>query len=180
MRYSASILLLAAMLKLFGGEFDLFEEQNNLDPSIYRDIKYNKFRSSYSLFPVEQKKFGIGFSRYFSKKLGMHFEWDFTETGKDLKEKSEIILAGTYRFTKRAWTWVFSGDLGLSVSDDVTDLNGVSKGFRLNHLYGRFSAEYIFSNGLGFDYSMSARMTLETAVDEDVSPIHSIGLIYQF
>ncbi|MCG2760853.1 MAG: hypothetical protein L6407_06545 [Candidatus Delongbacteria bacterium] len=178
-KYFGIILILTNFI-LIAGEFDLFEEKEELNSSVFQDFKFNKFRASYSLYPTEQKKIGLSFSRYFSRKLGFLIEMDQSDSGSDFKEKTEIIFAGTYKFTKRAWTWVFTGDFGLSVNDDVKDYDGVSKGFRANHVYGRFSAEYIFENGLGLDFSMAGRMPIEFDLDEDVSPIHSIGLIYQF
>ena len=162
------------------GEFDLFEEKNMFDESLYQDYKFNKVRTSYSLYPSEQKKFGISFSRYLTKKAGFIVELDQSEYGSSLKEKSEVILAGTYKFTKRARTWVFLGDLGISINDDIRNYEGKSKGFKANHIYGRFCVEYVFSNGLGLDFSMVGRMPIEFDLDEDVSPIHSIGLIWQF
>lgn len=174
------LFLFTAGFTLAAGEFDLFDEGTQMNPSVFNDFKFNKIRTSYSFFPSEQRKFGLSFSRYFTRKFGFIIELDQSEYGSSMKEKSELIIAGTYRFTKRAWTWVFLGDIGLSINDDVEDFSGVSKGFRTNHLYGRFSVEYIFGNGLGFDYSMVGRMTLETGVEEDIFPIHSIGLIYQF
>jgi len=175
-----AIILIAAGFTLAAGEFDLFEESNLLDNSIFSDFKFNKIRTSYSLYPSEHKKFGLSYSRYFTRKIGFIIELDQSEYGTEMKEKSELIIAATYKLTRRAWTWVFLGDIGLSVNDDIKDYDGVSKGFKANHLYGRFSAEYIFSNGFGFDFSMVGRMPIEFDLDEDMSPIHSIGLIYQF
>lgn len=180
MRKFLILSIIVANFLLIAGEFDLFKEQSGPDPAVFQDFKFNKFRFSYSLYPVEQKKAGLSFTRFLGKKLGFTVEYDQTETGSDLNEKSELIVAATYKFTKRSWTWLFLGDLGLSINDDVKDFYGASKGFRANHIFGRFSAEYIFRNGLGFDFSMSARMTLETGVDEEISPIHSIGILYQF
>jgi len=179
MKYFTVMLFLTAYV-LVAGEFDLFQEKGMTDDSVFKDYKFNKFRASYSLFPSEQKKFGISFSRYLTKKLGFIIELDQSEYGTGLKEKSELIIGATYKFTKRARTWVFLGDLGLSINDDVENYEGDSKGFKTNHLYGRFCAEYIFSNGLGIDFSMVGRIPLEFDLDEDVSPIHSVGLIYQF
>jgi len=179
MKYLTVVLLLSAYV-LVAGEFDLFQEKSMTDESVFKDYKFNKFRASYSLFPSEQKKIGISFSRYLTRKLGFIIELDQSEYGTGLKEKSEFIIAATYKFTKRARTWVFLGDLGLSINDDVEDYEGNSKGFKANHLYGRFCAEYVFSNGFGIDFSMVGRMPLEFDLDEDVSPIHSIGILYQF
>gem|GEM_PF-1241301 len=175
-----AVILFVTGFTLLAGEFDLFEDKSELNPSIFKDFRSNKVNASYSLYPVEQKKIGIGFSHYLGSKLGFHIEYDMTETGNSFKEKSEILIAGTYIFTKRAWTWVFTGDLGISINDDVKNYENVSKGFKANHVYGRFSAEYIFSNGIGFDFSMIGRMPIEFDLDEDVLPIHSLGLIYQF
>ena len=47
-------------------------------------------------------------------------------------------------------------------------------------MYGRFTVEYFFKNGLGFDYSMVGRMPIEIDVNEDMSPQHSIGILFQF
>ena len=107
-------------------------------------------------------------------------ESDISDTGSNTKEKAEIIFAGSYRFTKRVRTWIFQGNLGLSFNDDMKNDYGESKGFRMNHLYGRFTVEYFFENGLGFDYSMVARMPLEIDVDEDMSPQHSVGILFNF
>ena len=107
-------------------------------------------------------------------------EANFADSGSNMKEKAEVVLAGSYRFTKRVRTWIFQGNFGLSFNDDVKDDYKVSKGFRMNHLYGRFTVEYFFKNGLGFDYSMVGRMPLEIDVDEDISPQHSIGILFNF
>jgi hypothetical protein len=165
---------------MYAGEFDLFEETSSVDQSMYRDYKFNKFRTGYSFYPQDQKKFGISFSRTLTKRLGFTFEYGQTDAGNSFSEKAEIIGALNYRFSKRSWSWIFTGDLGFSANDDVEDLNGIEQGFRINHLMLRFSAQYIFQNGFGFDYSMTGRMTLETGVDEEIFPMHSLGIVYQF
>jgi hypothetical protein len=161
-------------------EFDLFRERDEVDAEVYTGHKSNVLSLSYSLFPSEQKKAAFEFSRYLNGRLGFSAGIASSERGRTFSEKAEFTAAVTYRFTKRAWTWIFSGDLGLSVNDDVVDLNGNSKGFRLNHFYGVFSAQYVLKNGFGLEYFATGRMTFETEVVEDFLPIHSLGLIYQF
>ena len=165
---------------IFAGEFDLFKKKKKIDKSIYKDFKHNKFRLSYTLFPSDYNKIGFAIEEYINKKLGFMIEADFTDSGSNMKEKAEIILAVSYRFTKRVRTWMFQGNLGLSFNDDITYDNGTSKGFRMNHLYGRFTVEYFFKNGLGFDYSMVGRMPIEIDIDEGMLPQHSIGILFQF
>ncbi|MFO7810137.1 MAG: hypothetical protein R6V47_02025 [Candidatus Delongbacteria bacterium] len=161
-------------------EFYLFDEGDEVDPSVFEDHKSNKFQLSYSLFPEEQKKLAVTFSKYFNNRTGFFLEAAQKERGSEFSEKSEFCGGLAYRFTKRSWTWVFTGNLGLSVNDDVTDLNNESKGFRLNHVTGRFSAEYIFRSGFGFNLSMTARMPIEFDLDDGMRPIHSLGILFQF
>jgi len=165
---------------VFAGEFDLFKEKKKLDQRLFRGLKHNKIRLSYTLFPSDYNQVGFAVEEYITKKLGFMIGANFTDSGSNVKEKSELILAGSYRLTKRVRTWVFQGNLGLSFNDDISDDSGTSKGFRMNHLYGRFTVEYFFNNGIGFDYSMVGRMPLEFDIDEDMSPQHSIGLLFNF
>ena len=174
------IIFILNLTCIFAGEFDLFKEKKKLDQSLFRDLKHNKLRLSYTLFPSDYNKVGFAIEEYISKRFGFMIGANFTDSGSNMKEKAEIILAGSYRFTKRVKTWIFQGNLGLSFNDDVSYDNGTSKGFRMNHLYGRFTVEYFFENGLGFDYSMVGRMPIEIDVDEDMSPQHSIGILYNF
>ena len=174
------ILFILELTCIFAGEFDLFKEKKKLDQSIYKNLKHNKFRLSYTLFPSDYNKVGFAIEEYINKKFGFMIEAHLADSGINMKEKAEIILAASYRFTKRVRTWMFQGNLGLSFNDDITYDNGTSKGFGMNHLYGRFTVEYFFKNGLGFDYSMVGRMPIEIDVDEDMSPQHSIGILFQF
>jgi hypothetical protein len=161
-------------------EFDLFTEKQEVDPEVYTGHKYNVLGLSYAIVPNDNKSAAFEFSRYFGGRVGFSAGLAISEAGKEFAEKSEFTAAVSYRFTKRAWTWIFSGDLGLSANDDVVGLNGGSKGFRLNHFYGVFSAQYVWKSGFGFEYFAKGRMTFETGVEEDFLPIHSLGLIYQF
>ena len=174
------IIFILNLTCIFAGEFDLFKEKKAKDESLYRDLKHNKLRLSYTLFPSDYHKLGFAVEEYITRRFGFMIEANFSDSGSDMKEKAEIILAGSYRFTRRVRTWIFQGNLGLSFNDDVSYDNGVSKGFRTNHFYGRFTIEYFFKNGLGFDYSMIGRMPLEIDVDEDISPQHSIGILFNF
>jgi len=180
LRLTVSLLLLILSALLFCDEFDLFDERDAVDESLFRDHKFNRIVSSYSLLPSEYKAPAVSFSHYFNRKIGFIFETAISESGDSFKEKADFTGGITYRFTKRARTWIFTGDLGFSVNDDVKDYYGISKGFRLNHFTGRFNIEYIFSNNIGFCYSMKGRIPIEFDLDEDVSPIHSAGLIFQF
>ena len=180
MKNLLTILLLLNLMNLFAGEFDLFKEKKKLDQSLFKDLKHNKLRLSYTIFPSDYNKVGFAVEEYITKKLGFMIGANFTDSGSNMKEKAEIILAGSYRFTKRVKTWIFQGNIGLSFNDDVSYDNGTSKGFRMNHLYGRFTVEYFFENGLGFDYSMVGRMPIEIDVDENMSPQHSIGILFNF
>ncbi|MBN2790032.1 MAG: hypothetical protein JXR69_07570 [Candidatus Delongbacteria bacterium] len=174
------IILLLNFIALFSGEFDLFKEKKAQDQSLYKDLKHNKIRLSYTLFPASYNKIGFAVEEYITKRLGFMIEADFSDEGSTMKEKAEIIIAGSYRLTKRVRTWVFQGNLGLSFNDDVAYDNGMSKGFRTNHMYGRFTVEYLFKNGLGFDFSMVGRMPIEFDINEDMSPQHSIGILFNF
>jgi hypothetical protein len=167
-------------ITLISSEFDLFEERESIDESVFRDHKFNKVISSYSIYPSDRKKFALSYSHFFNNKIGFVFETALSESGDSYAEKSDFMLGLTYRFTRRARTWVFSGDLGLSANDDVKDYEGISKGFRLNHLTGKFISEYIFPGGFGLAYTMTGRMPLEFDLDEDVSPIHAVALTFQF
>jgi len=180
MKKILTIIFLLNIVGLLADEFDLFTEKKKLDQSIYKDLKHNKLRLSYTLFPADYNKVGFGIEEYITKKLGFMIEADFSDAGNTMKEKAEIIIAGSYRLTRRVKTWIFQGNLGLSFNDDVTYDNGTSKGFRTNHMYGRFTVEYIFKNGLGFDYSMVGRMPIEFDINEDMSPQHSIGILFNF
>lgn len=174
-----SILIFSAVI-FASNEFLLFDEKNETDQSVFQNHKFNRLQTSYSLYPSEQKKFSLGYSRFFTKKTGAFFRAYASESGVTFYEKSEFATGITYRFTKRSWTWIFLGDLGFSLNDDVEDDYGNTKGYRINHLVGRFTVEYTFKNGFGFDYSMSGRMPIEFDLDESMSPIHSIGIIFQF
>ena len=180
MKKITSIILLLNILTLFAGEFDLFKEKKKRDETLYKGLKHNKLRLSYTLFPSDYHKVAFGVEEYISKRFGFMIEAGFTDSGSNVKEKSEVVLAGSYRFTKRVRTWIFQGNLGISFNDDLSFDDGSSKGFRLNHIYGRFTVEYFFKNGLGFDYSMVARMPIEFDLDEDSSPQHSIGILFNF
>jgi hypothetical protein len=174
------LILVMAYAAFASDGFLLFDEKNETDQSVFQDHKFNRLKASYSIYPSDQKKFKIGYSRFFTKKTGGFFNVCASESGVTFYEKSEFAAGITYRFTKRSWSWVFLGDIGLSLNDDVDDNYGSTKGYRINHLVGRFTAEYTFKNGFGFDFSMSARMPLEFDLDESMSPIHSVGIIYQF
>lgn len=174
-----SILILSSVL-LASNEFLLFDEKDVTDQSVFQNHKFNRLKTSYSLYPSDQKKFNLGYSRFFTKKTGMFLNAYASESGVTFEEKSEFAAGITYRFTKRSWTWVFLGDIGLSINDDVKDDYGKSKGYRVNHATGRFTVEYTFKNGFGFDYSMSVRMPIEFDLDESTTPIQSIGIIFQF
>lgn len=177
------IILVIFILKLtylFAGEFDLFKEKKELDQSLFKNLKHNKIRLSYTIFPSDYNKVGFTLEEYISKRWGFMIGANLTDSGSNMKEKAEIILAGSYRFTKRVRTWIFQGNIGLSFNDDISYNDGTSKGFRMNHLYGRFTVEYFFENGLGFDYSMVGRMPIKIDVDEDMSSQHSIGILFNF
>ncbi|MBN2857283.1 MAG: hypothetical protein JXN63_02670 [Candidatus Delongbacteria bacterium] len=174
------IILLSACYAFASNEFLLFDEKNITDQSVFFDHKFNRMKMSHSIFPSGEKKFNLGYSRFFTKKTGVFFNSYASESGVTFYEKSEFALGLTYRFTKRSRTWVFLGDIGFSLNDDVKDDLGRSKGYRINHAVGRFIAEYTFKNGFGFDYSMSARMPIEFDLDESMSPIHSVGIVFQF
>ena len=166
---------------LLSNEFLLFEEKPATDPSVFTDFKYNKFKTSYSLFPLYQKKFAITYTRYFNKRSGFFAEAAVTEQGSDFYQKSEFCAGLAYRLTRRARTWVFQGNLGISANDDVEDMSGRSKGFRVNHVIGRFTSEYVFKNGIGFDVSMTVRMPIQYInIDVDMRPVLSVGFLYQF
>ena len=173
------ILVFTAAL-LASNEFLLFDEKSVTDESVFQEHKFNRLKAFYSLHPSGQKKFSLGYSRFFTKKIGVFFNAYASESGVTFEEKSEFAAGITYRFTKRSWTWVFLGDIGLSLNDDVEDDYGKSKGYRINHVTGRFTLEYTFKNSFGFDFSMSARMPIEFDLDESTTPIQSIGIIYQF
>ncbi len=180
MRHFALIFLMAAYTSLFSGEFDLFEEREIIDEAVYKDHKFNRIETAYGLYPSDQKKISLSYSHFFTKKTGFIFETGISESGSTFREKTDVFFGVAYRFTKRARTWVFSGDLGFSANDDVKDYGGISKGFRINHFTGKFRTEYIFSCGVGLAYTMTARIPLEFDLDEDVLPIHSIALTIQF
>ncbi|HXK49881.1 MAG TPA: hypothetical protein PKW56_05400 [Clostridiales bacterium] len=180
MRYLTGIFIICIFASVFPGEFDLFEERREADESVFRDHKSNKLCASYTLFPADIKNGSVEFTHYFGKKAGFFIESAYSESGSSFKEKADITAGIAYRFTKRARTWIFTGGLGFSANDDVEDYDKISKGFRLNHLTGKFNAEYIFSFDVGVFYSMKARMPLEFDLDEDVSPMHAVGIIFQF
>ncbi|MDA3884403.1 MAG: hypothetical protein PF638_02310 [Candidatus Delongbacteria bacterium] len=180
MKKTIFIIFILNLTCIFAGEFDLFKTKKKLNQKLFRNLKHNKLRLSYTLFPSDYNKVGFAVEEYITKKFGFMIGANFTDSGSNMKEKAEIILAGSYRFTKRVRTWIFQGNMGLSFNDDVYNNSGTSKGFRMNHLYGRFTVEYFFANGLGFDYSMVGRMPIEIDVDEDMMPQHSIGILFNF
>ncbi len=180
MRYLIiSIFCLATVL--LSNEFLLFEETTPTDPSVFTDFKYNKLKTSYTVFPLNQKKFATTYTRFFNNKTGFFAEAAVKERGSSFYQKSEFSAGLAYRLTSRAWTWVFQGNIGLSANDDLKDISGRSKGFRVNHIVGRFTPEYIFRNGFGFDVSMTVRMPIQYIdIDVDMRPVLSAGFIYQF
>ena len=180
MRYFTGFFIFFLCSSVFPGEFDLFEERREVDESVFRDHRSDKISVSYALFPKDMKNGSVEYVHYLGKKAGFFIEGACSESGSSFKEKADISAGLAYRFTRRARTWIFTGGLGFSVNDDVKDYDNISKGFRLNHLTGRFNTEYIFPFDLGIFYSMKARMPLEFDLDEDVSPIHSVGIIFQF
>ncbi|MGD9706784.1 MAG: hypothetical protein AB7V07_03835 [Candidatus Delongbacteria bacterium] len=180
MRSLTGLIIILMFSTVLPGEFDLFEERREVDESVFRDHRSNKLSVSYVLFPNDLKNGSVEYAHYLGKKAGFFIEGAYSESGSSFKEKADISAGLAYRFTKRARTWIFTGGIGFSANDDVKDYYNVSKGFRLNHLAGRFNAEYIFPFDLGVYYSMKARMPLEFDLDEDESPMHSIGIIYQF
>lgn len=180
MRSLTGLIIFFLFASAFPGEFDLFEERREADETVFRDHKANKVCASYTLFPEKLKNGSIEFTHYLGKKAGFFIEGAYSESGSSFKEKADISAGIAYRFTKRARTWIFTGGLGFSANDDVEDYYNISKGFRLNHLTGKFNAEYIFSSDIGVFYSMKARMPLEFDLDEDISPMHTVGIIFQF
>jgi len=58
------LLILSAFL--LAEEFDLFEERDIVDESVFRDHKFNKLVMSYNLLPGEYKSPAVSFSHFFN------------------------------------------------------------------------------------------------------------------
>lgn len=170
-------------MNLFAEDFDLFQEKEENKEVLYLNLKTEKVKLSYDVFPLEQKNIGFSYDHFFSKKFASSFEAlyrieiDEEEELKDedkLESRIELNLGGTYRFTRKVTEWVFLGSAGISFNNLVDDE------FTLNHVYGRFEVEYTFENGWGVGYSGRAKMPLELSDEEPILLNHTISIIYQF
>ncbi len=173
MRLFTFVLIFLCTMVSFADEFDLFEEKKE-DMSVFYGLKHHKFQMNYALFPFDEFKIGLTYDYFLKKKYGFFIETMFNDDGGEIFEYTEVNLGMSYRFTRRVTSWVFLGSLGISLNDDVYS------DFKLNHLYGKFTTEYTFRNGLGFSYSFVARMALNGTVNEDMQINHYLSLVYQF
>ena len=165
-------------------DIDLFAERyQEVDKTLFKDYNRHKLRLPFSFIPFDENKIGLGYEYYFSKKYGVFLEGHsklYNTQNNDIDEKVEINIAASYRFTPKAKNWVFFGDIGLSLNNDIED-EGELTGFTVNHLFGRLALEYIWDNGFGLDYSLEGRMPLSNAyIDDGVKESQSLTFIYQF
>ena len=66
------IIFILNLTCIFAGEFDLFKEKKKLDQSLFKDLKHNKLRLSYTLFPSDYNKIGFDLKAIEAKMSILH------------------------------------------------------------------------------------------------------------
>lgn len=175
------VLILLPLHMLFAEDFDLFTPEEKVDPGIYNNLKHHKFRATYCAYPRTNERTGIGYEYFFTKKWALFTEGlyknSITQFGNG--ERIEANLGVTYRFTKRVVGPVFLGTIGMSLNNDYNNDNGDNRGFRINQVFVKFTAEYSFKNGFGVEYGLVGKMSIEPELDENEAH-HFLSLVYLF